>query len=70
MSEEKTVFEFNAETGEEIIRPMTEQELAQIELDKIKDAERVAAEEAQKAAKLDLYERLGITEDEAKLLLS
>lgn len=70
MSKEKTVFEFNAETGEEIIRPMTEQELAQIELDALKQAELDAAEAEKKAAKLALYERLGISEEEAQLLLS
>ncbi len=62
--------EINAQNGEEIVREATEAELAQAELDAIeakKFAEALAAKEAAKAA---LLEKLGITEDEAKLLLS
>ena len=60
----------NAETGEEIIRDMNAEELAQMEADKaisIAAAEAKAKAEADKAA---LLARLGLTEDEAKLLLS
>ena len=60
----------NATTGEIIEREMNEQELAQLEIDKAKaEAEAQAKAEAQ-AAKAALLEKLGITEEEAKLLLS
>jgi hypothetical protein len=57
------------QTGEIIEREMTADELAQAKTDKAKlDAEQKA--EAQKAAyKAALLEKLGITEDEARLLL-
>lgn len=60
----------NTETGEVIDRDMTADELAdyqaQQEIDEAKEAERVA----KKAAKAELLERLGITAEEAKLLLA
>ena len=59
----------NTATGEEIIRDMDAAELAQWELNKAAaqaDKDAIAAKAADKAA---LLERLGITEDEAKLLL-
>ena len=59
----------NAETGEEIIRDANAEELAQIEADTAAQAERVAAEAAKAAEKAALLARLGITADEAKLLL-
>lgn len=60
----------NAETGEIVERDMTEEEMSQAELDKTTaEAKRFAAFEAQ-AAKAALLEKLGITEEEAKLLLS
>jgi len=59
----------NAETGEVTERDMTAEELAQWEADKA-EAEAQAQAEATKAAqKQALLNRLGITEDEAKLLL-
>lgn len=66
--------EHNAETGETIEREMTEAELAQYNAD-IQEIEnrRIADEEAKAAKaieKAQLLEKLGITEDEAKLLLS
>jgi hypothetical protein len=64
------VKEVNAETGEEIEREMNAEELAQLEKDRIvRDAER-AAIEAAAIAKAALLEKLGITADEAKLLLA
>jgi hypothetical protein len=65
-----TVKFVNAETGEEIEREMNAQELAQYEIDKAQSAQRRADEEAKAAQKAALLERLGITEDEAKLLLA
>jgi hypothetical protein len=60
----------NAETGEVIERDMTEDELAQWEADKAESAQRRAEVEAKAAQKAALLDRLGITEDEAKLLLA
>jgi hypothetical protein len=59
----------NCETGEEIIRDANAEELAQMEADKT--AQALAAEaEAQKAAdRAALLAQLGITEEQAKLLL-
>lgn len=60
----------NAETGEEIEREMTAEELAQHkkDIESIKEERKLEAE--RKAKKEALLERLGITEEEAKLLLS
>jgi hypothetical protein len=60
----------NAQTGEEVIRDMNADELAQLEIDKASaqaEADAVVAKEIAKAA---LLKRLGITADEAALLLS
>jgi hypothetical protein len=66
--------EVNCATGEVIERPLTTEELAQREADAAKfEADRVAleAENAAKAAqKAELLAKLGITADEAKLLLN
>ena len=60
----------NVETGEVIEREMNAEELAQYEIDKL--AAKAEAEAAAKAAvaKAALLAKLGITEEEAKLLLS
>ena len=61
--------EVNSTTGEEIVRDMNANEIAQLEKDR---AEMVAIREqlsANAEAKAALLKRLGITEDEAKLLL-
>ena len=64
----KTI-EHNATTGEVIERELTEQEIAQMEMDaaesKMQKSEFIAKAEAKSA----LLERLGITADEAALLL-
>lgn len=60
----------NTETGEEIVRDATAEEIAQIELDAANEAARKAEAEAKATEKAALLERLGITESEAKLLLS
>jgi hypothetical protein len=60
----------NAETGEEIVRNANAEELAQMEIDKANAAAQAAAEAAKAAEKTALLERLGITAEEAKLLLS
>jgi hypothetical protein len=59
----------NCETGEEIVRDATAQEIAQIEID-ANDAKAAKAEaEAKETAKAALLSKLGITAEEAKLLL-
>ncbi len=60
----------NVETGEIIERELNATELAQQAEDASHAVAIVAAETAREAAKADLLSRLGITEDEAKLLLS
>lgn len=61
-------------TGETTIVPLTEQEIADMEAAAAEaEAARVAAEAeaaTKAAAKAELLDRLGITEDEAKLLLA
>jgi len=60
----------NATTGEIIEREMNDEELAQLAKDKEDGLKRKADEEAKAAKKAALLDRLGITPDEAKLLLS
>lgn len=60
----------NVETGEVIDREMNNAEFAQYEADKTAETARIAAEEAKAEAKAALLEQLGITEEQAKLLLS
>lgn len=63
----------DAATGETVTREMTDDEYAQYEADQAAYAAAKAAEEAEAAAKQAardaLLARLGITEDEARLLL-
>ena len=66
----KTIKIHNVETGEIIEREMNTEELAQWETDNARaEAEAEAKAEAE-TAKAALLEKLGITEEEAKLLLS
>jgi hypothetical protein len=60
----------NTETDEVIDREMTDTEFAQYEADQEVQAAEVAEAQAQATAKAALLDRLGITADEAKLLLS
>lgn len=60
----------NAQTNEVIDREMNDAEFAQYEADQAAAAARAAAEAAKAAEKDALLTRLGITADEAKLLLS
>jgi hypothetical protein len=62
--------EYNCETQEEIIRDATDAEIAQMEIDAANAAARQAEAEAKAAAKVQLLAQLGITEEQAKLLLS
>lgn len=59
----------NCETGEVIERELNEEELAQQTKDEAENAEREANAQAKATAKAALLKRLGITEEEAKLLL-
>ena len=69
-----TAIEINCETGEVIERPLTAEEIAANEAAAAQaEADRVAAEaeaQAKAEAKAALLTKLGITEDEAKLLLA
>jgi hypothetical protein len=60
----------NVQTGEEIIRDATADEIAQMELDAANALARKAEAEAKATAKAALLTQLGITEEQAKLLLS
>lgn len=60
----------NVETGEIISRPLDENELAQVEIDRANAAAATAEKEKAAADKAALLTRLGITNEEAKLLLS
>jgi hypothetical protein len=59
----------NAKTGEVIEREMNVEELAQYEVDQTTAATNKAQAEAKQAARQALLDKLGITADEAKLLL-
>lgn len=52
------------------VREATPEEIANIEAHQAETTAKAEAEEAKLTAKAALLERLGITEDEAKLLLS
>jgi hypothetical protein len=62
--------EYNCETGIETIRDATDAEIADIAARELEEANRKAEAEAKAAQKAALLERLGITEDEARLLLA
>jgi hypothetical protein len=59
----------NAETGEIVEREMNNDELAQWEADKAATAAQAQAAAEAAAARAALLSKLGITEEEAKLLL-
>jgi len=63
------IVEINCETGEEIIREATkaEKDEAKARLEKL--AEIQAEAEAKEAQRQAIFDRLGLTADEAKLLL-
>lgn len=68
------VLEVNAETGEEILRDMTDEELAEMEASakRFDDAAKAEAKAAltAEASKKAILEKLGITAEEAKILLA
>ena len=70
MAKKVMIREHDCETGETIDREATPEELMQIEKDE-SDLKQLKTSEALKSAqKAELLAKLGITEEEAKLLLS
>lgn len=63
------ITEHNVETGEVIERDATKEELAQAKLDALNDLTRKTKAETDATAKAALLDKLGITLDEAALLL-
>lgn len=59
----------NVETGQEIERPMTDEEISQREKDDIEGLAKKNNYEKQIAARQAILNRLGLTEEEARLLL-
>jgi hypothetical protein len=59
----------NVETGEEIVRDATAEEIAQMKLDADNAAAQQAEVEAKEASRQAILDRLGLTADEAKLIL-
>ncbi len=59
----------NAETNEIVDREMNDNEFAQYEIDKANFEAAKAEAEAKEAARQEILDRLGLTADEAKLLL-
>ena len=60
----------DALTGEEVIKPYTAEQVAEAEVWAIEAAKRTEAQAKAEADKAALLAKLGITADEAKLLLS
>ncbi len=59
----------NVETGEEIVRDATAEEIAQMELDAANAQARKAEAEAKETAKAAILDRIGLTADELKSIL-
>ena len=59
----------NAETGEETIRPYTEEEVAKIKTAEAETKAKATADQSKETQKAALLEKLGITQEEANLLL-
>jgi len=63
------ILEHNVETNEVIERDMNDTELAQYEIDQAETAARITAQEEKSAARLAVLNRLGLTEEEAQLII-
>jgi hypothetical protein len=63
------ILEHNVETNEVIERDMTAAELAQYEIDQAETAARIATQEEKAAARQAVLNRLGLTEEEAQLII-
>lgn len=59
----------NCETGEEIVRDANAEEIAQMEIDAANAEARKAELEAKEASRQAILSRLGLTADEAALIL-
>ena len=59
----------NVSTGEEIVRDANAEELAQMEIDAANEVKRKAEAETKIAQRQAILDRLGLTADEAKLIL-
>ena len=59
----------NCDTGEEIVRDATADEIAQKELDKVNSATMEAEIKAKAIAKAAILDRIGLTADELKTIL-
>ena len=68
--EKMYIIEANCETGEITKREYNEKEYAVHQANQAVEATRQAEAEAKAQAKAELLQRLGISEDEAKLLLA
>ncbi len=72
MGHKMTYFEriVNVETGETVERPYSEKEIKEVEAKQAESLALLKAQSARAADKAALLAKLGITDDEAKLLLS
>lgn len=72
MSEQLTALEVNAETGEEIIRQLTNDEIAELETlaaaQAQREAEALAATQAREASIRKMGEASGLTDEEIEAL--
>lgn len=59
----------NCETGEIIERELNEEEIAQFQKDQKEMAKLLKAEKTKNDARQAIFDRLGLTADEAKLIL-
>jgi len=59
----------NCQTGEEIVKDATAAQIAQMKLDAINDEARKVAEAEKETQRQAILDRLGLTADEAKLIL-
>ena len=64
------IAEINVETGEKVLREMNAAEIAQLEKDKAQKLANEQTEKAKETEKAALLSKLGITAEEATLLLS
>ena len=61
--------EYNCETGEEIVRDATADEIAQMKIDTANYEAKKTAQAEQATQRQAILDRLGLTADEAKLIL-
>lgn len=70
MANTPKVLIINAASGEEELRDMNAEELAQYETDMAKDAEKESAKASVEAKKQEVLAKLGLTQDEVTALLA